>query len=156
VEAAAANPKEHLHSFNSELAVLIVFLILFVTIPLVELYFLIQVGAEFGAIPTIGLSLFTAALGGFLVRRQGFAVLARLRQASDRGETPALEMFDGVLLLAAGLLLLLPGFLTDALGFLLLVPALRQFLIRRVLVALPQGPTPGTRVIEGDYRRERD
>ena len=139
---------------------LILFLLLLVGIPLVELYFLIQVGTEIGVLPTIAISLFTAALGGYLVRRQGFDVLARVRRAKDQGELPALAVMDGALLLVAGFFLLLPGFLTDTLGFLLLIPAVRQQLIKRFIVILPPGQGPGgpagPRVIEGDYRRESD
>ena len=139
---------------------LILFLLLLVGIPLVELYFLIQVGTEIGVLPTIAISLFTAALGGYLVRRQGFDVLARVRRAKDQGELPALAVMDGALLLVAGFFLLLPGFLTDAVGFLLLIPAIRQHLIQRFIVILPPGQgacgPAGPRVIEGDYRRESD
>lgn len=137
---------------------LILFLLVLVGVPLVELYFLIQVGSEIGVLPTIGLSLFTAALGGYLVRHQGFAVLARVRQIKDQGEPPALAVLDGALLLIAGLFLLLPGFVTDTIGFLLLIPPLRQHLIRRYVAVLPvgagQATSAGPRVIEGDYRRE--
>jgi len=140
-----------------------VFLLLFVTIPLIELYFLIQVGSEIGALPTIGLSILTAVLGGALVRVQGFSVLTRVREALSRNQVPALEMLDGAVLLVAGLILLLPGFFTDFLGFLLLVPALRRLLMSRFLHILPDGPTPpqdrassGPQVIEGEFRRERD
>jgi len=136
-------------------------LLFLVGIPLVELYFLIQVGTEIGVLPTIGISLFTAVLGGYLVRRQGFDVLVRVRRVKDQGELPALAVMDGALLLVAGLFLLLPGFLTDVLGFLLLIPAIRQHLIKRYIVILPPGQEgPGDpaspRVIEGDYRRESD
>jgi len=142
----------------------IVFLLLFVGIPLIELYFLIQVGSQIGALPTIGLSIFTALLGGALVQIQGFSVLMRVRDAMERDRMPALEMLDGALLLMAGLVLLLPGFVTDFLGFLLLVPSLRRRLLARFLRIVPDQPAPdqgdpvrtGPRVIEGEYRRERD
>jgi UPF0716 protein FxsA len=136
------------------------FLLLFVGIPLVELYLLIEVGSEIGAIPTIALSIFTAILGSLLVRVQGFSVLLRVRELMARGEPPALELLDGALLLIAGLMLLLPGFLTDALGFLLLIPPLRRILIRRFVRLVPVQSAPeggaGPRVIEGEFRRERD
>ncbi|MEA3278324.1 MAG: FxsA family protein [Pseudomonadota bacterium] len=139
---------------------MIVFFLFFVGIPLLELYLLIQVGAEIGALPTIGLTILTAIIGGFLVRLQGFSVLMRVRDAVDRGEVPALEMLDGALLLAAGLVLLLPGFFTDAVGFLLLVPALRRLLIARFVRFVPQSPPgrdhTGPRVIEGEYRRDKE
>jgi UPF0716 protein FxsA len=143
----------------------LVFLLIFVGAPLVELYLLIEVGSVIGAVPTIALSLFTAALGGLLVRMQGFTVLFRAQSALGKREVPALEMLEGALLLLVGLALLLPGFITDAVGFLLLVPPLRRWLIVRWLKARgnltpPPGPPPGQeerrpdRIIEGDYRRE--
>ena len=136
------------------------FFLLFVGVPLVELYLLIQVGAEIGAFPTIGLTVLTAVVGAALVRVQGFGVLARVRAATDRGELPALPMLDGALLLAAGLMLLLPGFFTDTLGFLLLIPPLRRLIIARFVSVVPLHPPPGgeqgPHMIEGEYRREKD
>ena len=138
---------------------MLVFFLLFVGVPLIELYLLIQVGGEIGALPTIGLSILTAVVGAALARRQGFAVLAEVHAAADRGEVPALPMLDGALLLIAGLMLLLPGFVTDGLGFLLLVPPFRRLLIGRFVRVLPQRPTPGPeppRIIEGEFRRHDD
>ena len=139
------------------------FLLLFVGIPLIELYLLIQVGSQIGALSTIGLSIFTALLGGMLVRIQGFSALMRVRDALEQKQMPALELLSGALLLAAGVVLLLPGFFTDALGFLLLVPKLRQLLIAGFLHIPADEPSldrdsaqPGPRVIEGEFRREQD
>lgn len=135
-------------------------LLLFIGLPLVELYFLIQVGGQIGAFPTIALAILTAVIGTWLVRHQGFGLLLRVRELTDRGEVPALEMLDGALLLIAGLFLLLPGFLTDTVGFLLLIPPLRRWVIGRYVQVIPthtHGPSrrdEGPRVIEGDYRRE--
>lgn len=147
--------------FNLETGPLLIFLLLFIGVPLVELYFLIQVGSEIGAVRTIGLSILTAFIGAALVRMQGFGVLMRVRAASDRDEVPALELMDGALILVAGLLLLLPGFLTDAVGFALLVPPLRRFLIARFVRVIPHqarsgGESEHPRIIEGEYRREKD
>lgn len=108
---------------------LVFILLFFVAAPLVELYVLIQVGSEIGAITTIALTVFTAVLGGMLVRLQGVSVLMRVRDVSARGEVPALEMLEGALLLLAGLALLLPGFITDAVGFILLISPVRRALI---------------------------
>jgi UPF0716 protein FxsA len=119
------------------------FLLLFVGLPLIELYLLIQVGSVIGALPTIALSILTALIGGTLVRIQGFSVLMRVRDAMARNEVPALELLDGALLLVAGLLLLLPGLITDVVGFLLLVPVLRRLLIARYVRILPVGPPSG-------------
>ncbi|MES9883729.1 MAG: FxsA family protein, partial [Sedimenticola sp.] len=101
---------------------LFIFLLIFIGAPLTELYFLMEVGSVIGAIPTIALTVFTAVLGGMLVRLQGFATALRVRETMERGETPAIEVMEGVLLLLCGVLLLLPGFLTDIFGFLCLVP----------------------------------
>lgn len=135
------------------------FILILIGIPLIEIYFLIEVGSEIGALRTIGLSVLTALLGTTLVRHQGFGVLMRVREASDRGDVPALEMLDGALLLVAGLFLLLPGFFTDGAGFLLLIPPLRRLLIRRYVKVAPVSASPTEhqnepRVIEGDFRRE--
>ncbi len=137
-----------------------ILLLLLIGLPLAELYFLIQVGAEIGALPTIALSILTAVMGAWLVRRQGFGILMRVRRMMDEGEVPAVELLDGALLLLAGLFLLLPGFLTDSLGFLLLIPPVRRLLIMRYAKIVPsrrhspRDPRRETRVIEGEYRRD--
>ena len=137
---------------------LILFLVL-IGIPVVELYVLISVGGEIGAPATVALVLFTAALGIWLVRRQGLSVLARVRASVERDEPPALELAEGALILLAGLALLIPGFVTDALGFLLLVPPLRQRIILEWVsrARVHQGTHAGdasSRVIEGTWTRE--
>lgn len=141
------------------------FLLLFVGIPLVELYFMIQVGSEIGALSTILLVLFTAVVGGMLVRLQGFSTALRVRSTMERGEIPAIEMMGGALLLVAGILLLLPGFVTDAIGFICLIPGVRQSLVlwflKRSNVLWHGAPRqhhtpPDHRIIDADYRREDD
>ena len=144
-------------------------LVLFVSIPVVELYFMIQVGRGIGAGSTVALVVLTAVLGAVLVRAQGLATVVRTRAALDRGELPAAEMMGGVLLLLAGVLLLIPGFVTDALGFLLLVPPLRaicaralaaRLLIRGVHVRTTTHARAERvheqRTLEADYRVEDD
>ena len=139
---------------------IIVLLALVIGAPLIELYFLIRVGSVIGALPTIALTLGTAALGVWLVRLQGLSVLTRVGRSLAADELPALDLMDGALLLVAGLFLLLPGFVTDALGFLLLSPPLRHWLILRYVRLVPLHPPHGEarpldpRVIEGRYRRE--
>ena len=140
--------------------------LLFIIVPLVEIYFLIQVGSVIGAIPTIGLVVFTALLGAMLLRFQGMTTLQRTRMTMAQGQVPAIEMLEGVLLLFAGVLLLTPGFFTDAIGFAFLVPPLRQALIlwfiKRSDVHMQAQPGPGQRrrretyTIEGEYRRDDD
>lgn len=75
----------------------LIFLLLFVGAPLLELYFLIEVGSVIGALPTILVSIFTAVLGGALVRMQGMSVLLRVQQNLAKGQAPALEMMEGAL-----------------------------------------------------------
>lgn len=138
---------------------MLIILFVFVLTPLVELYFLIQVGSVIGALPTIALSLLTAAIGGLMVRHQGISVLMRVRSQMDHGETPALELLDGAVLLVCGFSLLLPGFVTDLIGFLLLIPPLRHALLRRWLHVVPiqtqaRRDDQVQRIIEGDYRRD--
>jgi len=141
---------------------LLVFLIIFVGAPLIELYVLIEVGSEIGALPTIALSIFTALLGGLMVRLQGFSVLFRAQEMMARGEAPAIEMLEGAMLLVVGLALLLPGFITDAVGFALLITPIRRAVIVWMLrsrgIMRPgdpkhQGKPPGG-YIEGEYHRE--
>jgi len=103
-----------------------IFLVIFVVVPLIELYFMLEVGEIFGAFNTVFLVVLTAVIGGVLVRQQGFSTMMRMRETAARGETPALEMIESGVLLLCGVMLLLPGFLTDTLGFLLLVPPLRK------------------------------
>ena len=138
--------------------------LLFLLVPLLEIYLLIKVGGIIGALPTVFLVVFTAVLGALLVRAQGFATLGRVREALARGEVPAIQMLEGVVVLISGALLLTPGFFTDALGFLCLVPRIRQrliiaFLKRSGVVVVGQKPASdqtddGPRTIEGEYWRD--
>lgn len=107
------------------------FLLLFITVPLAELYVLIEVGQGIGGLPTIALCLLTAAAGGLIIRWQGVKTLLDARSRMARGELPAEHGLHGLMLALAGLMLFLPGFITDTIGFLLLIPPLRSWLIRR-------------------------
>ena len=100
--------------------------LLFTIIPLVELYLLIRVGSYIGALPTVGIVVVTGILGGLLARNQGLAVLRKVQQEVQEGRLPAGTLFDGLLILIAGVVLVTPGLLTDCLGFLLLIPWTRQ------------------------------
>jgi len=143
-----------------------ILLLLFLTIPMVEIYLLIKVGSIIGALPTVFLVVFTAVLGALLIRLQGFATMQRVQAMLARGEIPAIEMLEGVVLLVSGALLLTPGFFTDTLGFLCLIPALRRrlisWLLERSLInrnqGPPHGPTQqhGPRTIEGECWHEQD
>jgi len=157
-------------------------LLLFIVIPLVELYFIIVVGEAIGAFWTVMLVILTAIIGVSLLRIQGMSTLMRAQQNMSQGQIPAMEMMEGIALAVAGVLLITPGFITDSIGFLLILPASRQALIRYVLSRASvqtrfhgshfqggfsdqyQQHKPGSeshpdskrhgRTIEGDFRRE--
>lgn len=138
-------------------------ILLFIVLPLAEIYVLAEVGAALGGVLTVALVVFSAVLGALLLRHQGFYTLTRVRASLNRGEPPALPMLEGGVLVLAAVLLLIPGFITDVLGLALLVTPLRRALIkrflRRVVVVRPGGRGPpgggeGPRTLEGEYRRE--
>jgi UPF0716 protein FxsA len=141
-----------------------VILLLFLLVPLAEIYFLIVVGGIIGALPTVALVVLTAVIGAALARYQGMATIQRLQTTMARGEAPAIEMLEGVLLLFGALLLLTPGFFTDALGFACLLPPTRRALafwgLKRFMVVTPGDPRHkpadehGPRTIEGEFHRE--
>lgn len=130
-------------------------LILFITVPLIELYLLIQVGGLIGILPTLALCVLTAALGAGLLRHQGLQTLARVRYKLDHGELPATDLIAGAILLVSGMLLLTPGFFTDVIGFLCLIPGIRLFFAARILNYLMQHGTRGnvdhSVIVEGEY-----
>ncbi len=101
-------------------------LIFFVFVPVMELYILIEAGRIMGLAPTIGLIMMTGVAGAWLARSQGVEILRRIQEETSRGQMPATTLIDGALILVGGLLLLTPGFFTDALGFSFLVPATRD------------------------------
>jgi UPF0716 protein FxsA len=101
-------------------------LLLFILVPAIELAILIEIGSHLGTLPTLALIVSTGMLGAFLARMQGLSVLRKAQEQMQRGELPAGSLADGVLILVAAALLVTPGVLTDATGFLLLVPRVRQ------------------------------
>jgi UPF0716 protein FxsA len=103
-----------------------------IVVPLVELYAAIQVAHAIGAFDTIVLLVVVSVVGAWLTKREGFVVLRRLRAQLEAGRVPARELVDGALVLGAGVLLLVPGFVTDAVGLLVLFPPTRA-LFRRYL-----------------------
>ncbi len=99
---------------------------LFIGLPILELAVLIELHGRVGFLPTIMLVFLTGIAGAALVRRQGIAIIFRIRQEMAAGNLPAPQMIDGVMILVAGALLVTPGLITDVSGFLLLVPAVRE------------------------------
>ena len=106
--------------------------VLFLVVPIVEIYLLIQVGQVIGAGWTIFLVVLTAVIGVALLRVQGLSTLRRAQDKLGRNELPAREILEGMGLLVAGALLLTPGFFTDAIGFLLLFPPTRLLLVSAI------------------------
>ena len=151
--------------------------LLFLIIPILEVYLLIEVGSLIGVLPTVALVVLTAIIGVNMLKQQGFATFARLQNKLSVGQMPAMEMMEGVILLISGALLLTPGFFTDVLGFLGLIPFTRQgfanwmiksgsmtaWVAKRTPAggrpnphgdqnAPHQGSTAGGDTIEGEYR----
>jgi len=142
-----------------------ILLLLFLTIPLLEIYLLISVGEVIGAIWTVFMVVFTAVLGAMLLRAQGLSTLRRVQEASARGEIPALEMIEGLMLLVGGALLLTPGFFTDAIGFICLITPLRHAVIKYWVrrygsningQSSSHSANKGPQTLEGEYWKEDD
>lgn len=139
-------------------------LALLIAIPLVEISVFIEVGARIGGLATIVITVLTAVVGLYLVRLEGLIVLTRMRNSMAMGEIPLEQMFHGFFLFLAGILLLVPGFVTDAIGALLLLPVIRSLLARpaiaRMLTGFPPPPTyrdrAGHIIIEGQFEEEDD
>ncbi|MEE8505105.1 MAG: FxsA family protein [Kiloniellales bacterium] len=135
----------------------------FIGVPILEIAVFIQVGGYLGLWPTLGLVVLTAVLGTWQLQAQGLATLMRARDQIDQGALPARELFDGACLLVAGALLLTPGFITDAAGFLLFLPPVRDFLRSRlarfiatrvetrIVVDGQAVPPDGGPIIDADY-----
>ena len=135
----------------------------FLIVPFVEIYVLLEVGGLIGAFPTIFLVVFTAVLGAWLLRRQGFATWRRFQENLRQGQIPAYEMIEGPILLVGGALLLTPGFFTDLLGFACLMPPIRRkiahYVIENFLMkaegaeAFKKHAAFNNNVIEGEYKK---
>jgi len=141
-----------------------VFFIVFLLIPFVEIGVFIAVGEEIGLFTTLALAFLTAILGGAIIRYQGLQTFLSFQNSMRGGAMPVQEIFDGFCLVAAGALLITPGFVTDTIGFLLLVPKIRAVLrtligkhmeMRANYTEYRGGPRPGRGpegdVIDADY-----
>jgi UPF0716 protein FxsA len=131
-------------------------------LPIIEITLFIVVGGEIGVLPTLLLVILSAVVGAMVVRRQGIRTLDKLQASLDTGGDPSGPLAHGALILFAGVLLMLPGFFTDAIGILLLIPPVRAQLIRRgasrVTVRASTyvrprraGPSGPVETIEADY-----
>lgn len=127
--------------------------LLFTIIPVVEIYLLIQVGSLIGPLPTVALLLGISALGAWLVRHQGFAILRRIQEEMAAGRMPAGELLDGALVLVGGVLLVTPGFFTDTLGLVFLLPMTRALLKQSARRWLERRMAGGGVVITRNFTR---
>ena len=100
--------------------------LVFLIVPVIEIYLLIQVGSRIGGVPTVALLLLMSLLGAYLMRSQGGRVLARIQEELSQGRLPAAQLLDGALIFIGGVLLTTPGFFTDFIGIFFLVPATRR------------------------------
>jgi len=138
------------------------FLLLLVLLPLVEVAVFAQVGGKFGAMTAVMMTLFTAFLGVFLIKTQGFRTLSLVREQIAQGEMPAQTVLSGLMVFICGALLLIPGFVTDTIALIGLLPFVRNGLASAILqrgIIIQSGVQPRSRdekgqVIEGQYRRE--
>lgn len=142
-----------------------IILALFILTPLIEIYLFIEIGTAIGAWQTILLIVVTAVIGVALLRRQGLSTIQKIQAQMQRGELPAVGMLEGIMLFIAGAILLLPGFFTDTIGFLLLIPPLRKalalwFLERSGTIVKLHPEQPGSKhsgkYIEGEFDRHDD
>ena len=129
---------------------------LFLAVPLIEVYLFIELGSAIGALWTVLLCVATAVTGAALVRFQGRTVMASAQAALRAGRMPASEAFDGICIVMAGFCLLTPGFFTDTVGFLLLIPPLRHLLRRYIArhvatVDLHMRAGPGRTIVDGEW-----
>ena len=124
--------------------------LLFVTIPIVEIALFIQVGGWLGLWPTLAIVILTAILGTFLVRAQGLMAISKIRSNLQEFQDPTESLAHGAMILASGLLLLTPGFFTDAVGFALLVPPIRLALFHWL-----RNKIKVQSIVQADYHREQ-
>ncbi len=138
--------------------------LIFLVVPLIEVYLFVGVGGYLGVGWTLMLVILTAIVGAWLVRIQGLSVIRRFRDAVSRGEAPALPLVEGLFLLVAGALLITPGFFTDLIGFACLTPPVRAVMIHRLLKwgrIMPPSTQPARQghpdnTIDADFRRLDD
>lgn len=136
----------------------LILLLLFIGVPVLEIYLFIEVGGLIGTWPTIGIVILTAIVGSTMVRLQGLSVLAEAQRQADAGKPPVAQLAHGLMILIAGVLLLTPGFFTDAVGLALLIPPVRvwlgmavwAYLQRRGTVHVYRGPEAGPGGKPGD------
>ncbi len=136
-------------------------LLAFILIPILEIYLLIKVGSIIGGLTTILLVILTAIIGTSLLHSQGIATLQKVQTTLQQGEMPTEALLEGIFIILGGVLLLTPGFVTDTVGFICLIPILRRYLvywlrehIQLTSTSFSQSSPRRPFTIEGDYRRD--
>ena len=125
----------------------------FILLPVLEMLVLIKVGGTIGALNTVALVILGGVIGLGVVRQQGFRTMLKARVQMTHGELPALEMLEGFLIAIGGLLMILPGFITDTMGIALLIPWVRKAILRKML-ASGQWKAQSTGIYEGGFYRD--
>jgi len=118
-------------------------LFLFIGMPILELFLLINVGSAIGVFPTLAIVILTAVIGTWMLKAQGLSTLNKARSRMSGGQVPAFEMMEGLALGVGGALLLTPGFVTDAIGFICLIPFTRRWLVSRLSKRVTVGSVAG-------------
>ena len=131
-----------------------VLLLPFIIIPILEMVVLIEVGSAIGALNTVALVFLSAFIGLQVIRQQGFSTMMKARQRMAAGELPAGEMLEGFMIAIGGLLMMIPGFVTDFTGILLLIPPVRRLLLKKMITS-GRWKVQQTEIYEGEYRREQ-
>ena len=130
----------------------------FCTLPLLEIFLLISIGQNIGALNTIILIILTATLGAILVRSEGLSTFLRIQEIIARGEIPAIELIEGGILLVSAILLLTPGFVTDSIGLLGLIPTTRRlianYILKKVILRRHTSFTRSNKTFDVDYKIE--
>lgn len=108
-------------------------LTLFVIVPVTELYILIEVGKKIGSLTTIGVIILTGIIGAYLVKGQGFMILKKIQNDLNEGILPGDSLIQGAIILSGGIFLLTPGFVTDIIGFIFLIPVSRRVVKKYLL-----------------------
>ncbi|MEZ5918374.1 MAG: FxsA family protein [Alphaproteobacteria bacterium] len=129
------------------------FFVIFIVVPLMELAVFALVSNEMGLGNALLFALLTAIIGGAVIRHQGMSTIFKIRQALDRGKIPIDEIFDGFCLVAAGATLITPGFITDTIGFLLLMPPVRAA-IRHLIKTHTDWAVTGESSFQGRYTQD--
>lgn len=129
-----------------------ILIILFTVLPALEFYLLFQVGSQIGAFNTFGIIIITGVVGAFLAKNQGLSILQKIQTDVGRGQMPGKHIVHGFIVFGGGLLLLTPGFITDILGFCMVIPGTRHIIVAMASNYLKRGIADGNMVFMSNIR----